>query len=260
MSTPNYASARPALEFVEETRAGEIVLLCEHASNFIADEYRQLGLDDAALRRHIAWDIGAAEVTRRLAAILGAPAFLGTYSRLLIDLNRPLRSSDSVPAHSEGTAIPGNEGLPASEIARREAMIFEPFHSAVSGYLDGRKAKGWATKLVTIHSFTPIYFGVARPWHFGVLFGRAEGFAKDVLNGIRENPSINAALNQPYVVSRDSDYAIPVHGDDRQIDAVLLEIRNDLIADEAGADRWAARLSAVLSDELSPRSSKMGAS
>lgn len=243
------------IEFIEATRASEIVLVCEHASNFIPVEYGQLGLADPDLQRHIAWDIGAAEVTRRLASKLGAPALLGTYSRLLIDLNRPLGCADSIPRHSEDISIPGNADLTEEEVARREEAIFTPFHNAVSEYLDMRQRSGHATKLLTIHSFTPVYLGVSRPWDAGVLFDRAEAFAMNVLSGLQENPSINATLNQPYVISRESDYAIPIHGDDRQIDALLLEIRNDLVNNAAGAELWASRLSSILSGSLSFSSS-----
>jgi predicted N-formylglutamate amidohydrolase len=235
-----------ACEFIQESGASDIVLVCEHGSNFITTEYGRLGLDDADIQRHIAWDIGAAQVTRKLAASLGAPAFLGTYSRLLVDLNRPLRCADSIPLQSEGTAIPGNAELTLEEIVRREATIFTPFHNEVAAYLNNRQMEGRPTKLVAIHSFTPIYFGVSRPWHAGVLFGHAEGFARVVLSHLRSDPSLNATLNQPYKISRDSDYAILVHGDDRQIDAVLLEIRNDLIGDKAGIEKWANLLSSAL--------------
>ncbi|RWB69692.1 N-formylglutamate amidohydrolase [Mesorhizobium sp.] len=246
-----------ATEIIESVSANEIVLICEHASNYIPAEYSMLGLNKTDVQRHIAWDVGAAELTRRLAARLGATAFLGTYSRLLIDLNRPVGSAESIPRRSENTTIPGNRNLPPDEIARREEMIFGPFHAAVRSHLDSRRAEGLSTKLVTIHSFTPVYLGVSRPWHVGVLFGRAEQFAEKVLNGLRVERSLNAAMNQPYVVSRESDYAIPIHGDDRGIDAVLLEIRNDLISTSAGAESWAARLGTVLSEESTAPTSQV---
>lgn len=249
MHTRNGLTWPAACEFIRESGAADIVLLCEHASNFIPAEYEQLGLDHSAIQRHIAWDIGAAEVTRKVAAKLAAPAFLGTYSRLLVDLNRPLRCPDSIPLESEGTAIPGNTALALEEIVRREETMFTPFHKEVAGYLNNRQREGRPTKLVAIHSFTPVYFGVSRPWHVGILFGRAEGFARDILSRLGADRSLNAALNQPYTVSRDSDYAVLVHGDDRKIDAVLLEIRNDLIDDAAGTEKWANLLSVVLASD-----------
>jgi predicted N-formylglutamate amidohydrolase len=233
-------------EFIEESGASDLVFVCEHASNFVPTQDDQLGLDHSDLQRHIAWDIGAAEVTRKLAIAVGAPAFLGTFSRLLIDLNRPPRCVDSIPLQSEGTAIPGNAELTVEEIVRRETMIFTPFHNKVAAYLNIRQKEGRPTRLVAIHSFTPVYFGVSRPWHAGILFERAEGFARFVLNNLRADKSLNATLNQPYSVCRDSDYAIPIHGDDRQIDAILIEIRNDLIRDKVGTEKWANLLSSIL--------------
>lgn len=244
-----------ACEHIEGRADSSIVLLCEHASNFVPAEYDQLGLDAASLTRHIALDIGAADVTRRLAAKLQAPAFLGTYSRLLIDLNRPPESSTSIPLVSEDITIPGNAGLPASEIARRQSLILEPYHTRVQAHLDMRQKHGLATRIVTVHSFTPVFLGVARPWHVGVLFGKSRTFAEGILAELRRDSRINAALNQPYVVSRGDDYAIPRHGDDRGIEAVLLEIRNDLIAHAAGAEEWATRFAGI----LAPNELRLGA-
>ncbi len=140
-------------------------MLCEHASNHMPTEYRQLGLDASHLQRHIAWDIGAAEVTRLLSARLDAPAFLSGYSRLLIDLNRPLDTPGSIPVLSEDTDIPGNVGIHTAERDRRAEIMFSPFHERVAAHLDRRLAQGRPTRIVTIHSFTPVFLGVARPWH-----------------------------------------------------------------------------------------------
>lgn len=235
-----------AVEVLNENGCSQIVLLCEHASNHMPREYAWLGLDERHRRRHIAWDIGAAEVTRRLAARLDAPAFFSTYSRLLIDLNRPPETPDSIPLYSEGTHIPGNAGIAPAERARRIERIFAPFHERVAAHLDRRAAAGRTTQIVTIHSFTPVFLGVRRPWHAGVLFGGASDLAETILQGLRADPSLSVAPNQPYVISRDSDYAVPVHGDDRGIPAVLIEIRQDLISDEAGVAEWTDRLAAAL--------------
>lgn len=237
----------PAVEVLNESGQSDIVLLCEHASNHMPAEYGRLGLEPRHLERHIAWDIGAAKVTRRLSALLDAPAFLSGYSRLLIDLNRPLDVPGSIPLRSEDTDIPGNAGIDAAERARRAQRMFAPFHDRVAAHLDHRAREGRPTRIVTVHSFTPIFLGVARPWHAGVLFERGSKLAEAIMSNLREtDPSLNVAPNEPYVISRDSDYAIPIHGDDRGIEAVLIEIRNDLISDEAGAGEWAARLAAAL--------------
>ncbi|TPM93551.1 N-formylglutamate amidohydrolase [Mesorhizobium sp. B2-1-3A] len=235
-----------AVEALNEHGHSDIVLLCEHASNHMPAEYRQLGLDASHLQRHIAWDIGAAEVTRILSARLDAPAFLSGYSRLLIDLNRPLGTPGSIPVLSEDTGIPGNVGIDAAERDRRAKVMFSPFHDRVAAHLDRRVAEGRPTRIVTIHSFTPVFLGVARPWHAGVLHEHAAGLAEAILSGLRADAALNVAANVPYVISRDADYAVPIHGDDRGIPAVLIEIRQDLLANRAGIEEWADRLAAAL--------------
>lgn len=235
------------VEILNETGTAEIVLLCEHASNHIPDEYRRLGLDASDLQRHIAWDIGAADVTRRLSSRLDAPAFLGTYSRLLIDLNRPIGVENSIPTRAEDTEIPGNAGLDASEQARRTERIFLPFHDRVSAHLDLRAAQGRRTRIVTIHSFTPVFLGVSRPWHAGVLYDRAQEFGETILAGLCGDGTLNVDSNVPYSISRDGDYAVPVHGDDRGLPAVLVEIRQDLLSTPSGVDEWVSRLAEALS-------------
>lgn len=235
-----------AVEVLNEDGRSGIVLLCEHASNHMPACYGRLGLEAKHLERHIAWDIGAAAVTRRLSARLDAPAFLGNYSRLLIDLNRPLDSAGSIPLRSEDTDIPGNAGIDEAERERRAEIMFTPFHEAVKHHLDARKAAGRATRIVTIHSFTPVFLGEKRPWHAGVLYDGANSLAGSILDGLRADPALNVGANVPYIISADADYAVPVHGDQRGIEAVLVEIRQDLLADEAGIEEWTGRLASAL--------------
>jgi len=152
-----------AVEIVNAQGTSPVVLLCPHASNFIPPRYGNLGLPPSELERHIAWDIGAAGVTRKLAAILDATAFLGTYSRLLIDLNRPLHSASSIVPRSEATDIPGNAAMTTEERALRAAHVFTPHHEAIANHLAARRAAGRRSAIVATHSFTPTYHGVARP-------------------------------------------------------------------------------------------------
>jgi len=231
---------------LNEGGQADIVLLCEHASNHLPLEYRGLGLPSEQLLRHIAWDIGAAAVTRALSRLLDAPAFLGSYSRLLIDLNRPLNAHDSIPASSEGLAVPGNTDLDAVEKSRRIAAIFKPFHERVTAHLDERAAVARPTRLVSIHSFTPVFFGVSRAWDAGVLFDQAEAFGADVIARLR-SPSLLIDANVPYKTDRLGDYAIPIHGDDRGTPAIMIEIRNVLIDGPDRVREWADRLATALS-------------
>ena len=236
------------VEVLNEAGASPVVLLCEHASNHMPAEFARLGLPPAELERHIAWDIGAAAVTRRLADLIDAPAFLGTYSRLLIDLNRPTTAASCIPARSEATDVPGNIGLDPAERQRRIDRIFTPYHARVAAHLDARAAAGRPTTLVTIHSFTPVFLGVSRPWHVGILFDRSRAFGEALVARLAQDSALVVGANEPYVIYREEDYAVPVHGEDRGHDAVLVEIRNDLIAAAPGPDAWAERLATVIAD------------
>lgn len=226
--------------------AGPFVLLCEHASNHIPAPYARLGLEEADLERHIAFDPGAAALTRALSRALDAPAFLGTTSRLLVDLNRPFGVPSSWPVLSEATPIPGNVDLSDTEIERRRTAIFAPFHDAVTAHLDARDRDGRTTRLVTVHSFTPVFLGLSRPWQAGILSEASRDWAERLLADLARDPSLCLALDEPYTCERAEDWAIPVHGTDRGYPALLLEIRNDEIADADGVAAWATRLAESL--------------
>jgi predicted N-formylglutamate amidohydrolase len=229
-----------------------ILLLCEHASNHIPPGYARLGLAEAELQRHIAYDIGAAELARRLAARLDAPLLLAGYSRLLIDLNRPLQAPSSIPEISEATVIPGNRGIDAAERARRQEAWFAPFHDRVAGLLDARAAAGRRSVVIGVHSFTPVYLGQRRPWHAGILYGAARAFGGALVRGLAAEPGLVIGDNEPYRIEAAMDYTVPVHGDARGLDAVLLEVRQDLLVDAAGWEDWADRLARVLREAVAP--------
>lgn len=229
------------IDIVNPAGPSDVVLLCEHASNHVPADYDGLGLDPADLSRHIAWDLGAADLTRALATRLDAPAFLGTCSRLLVDLNRPFDAPTAMPRISEATVIPGNQTIDAAERRRRYERIFRPFHDRVAAALAERRRTGRRTLLVTVHSFTPVFLGVPRPWHAGVLFDADGDFADLVLADLAAEGLV-VAPNQPYTVDRETDYAIPVYGTDLGLPAILLEIRNDLLADAPAIATWADRL------------------
>ena len=235
-----------AVEILHEHGRSPFVLICEHASNHIPAEYDKLGLDDKELTRHIAWDIGAADVTRALSKRLDASAFLGGYSRLLIDLNRPLHVADSIPLRSEATDIPGNLSLDAAEKERRRRLMFHPFQDRLRTHLVERDADGRRNVLVAVHSFTAVYLGQQRVWHAGVLFGKAARWGEALIAQLSRDPLLNVGANVPYGVSGDADYALVVHGDLLNNPAVLIEIRNDLIADPDGVETWTRKLEDAL--------------
>ena len=237
----------PAVEILNAAGRSPFVLICEHASNHIPAEYAKLGLEDKELVRHIAWDIGAANVTRALSERLDASAFLAGYSRLLIDLNRPLHVADSIPLRSEATDIVGNHSLSETERERRARLMFHPFQDGLRAHIDERATDGRRNILIAVHSFTPVYLGQSRSWHAGVLFDKAEALGQALIAQLSRDPLLNVGANVPYSVSAEADYALVVHGDLLGNPAVLIEIRNDLIDDDAGVAEWTDRLAQALS-------------
>jgi predicted N-formylglutamate amidohydrolase len=241
-------SARPAVRVVNETGTSTYVLVCEHASNHIPTEYRNLGLPSQELERHIAWDIGAAALAQELSSLLDAPLFLSGYSRLLIDCNRPPLAPSSIPVRSEATEIPGNRGLDQTERARRAAAYFWPFQARIAQTLDARVVTGRSTILLGIHSFTPSFLGIERPWHVGILYARAAAFGQALVARLAADRALVVGDNEPYRITSEEDYTVPVHGDERGIDAALIEVRQDLLITREGLTEWASRLAEVLSD------------
>lgn len=231
---------------LNESGASDIVFICEHASNHMPASFGKLGLPDIELERHIAWDIGAEALTRGLSERLDAVCFLGTYSRLLIDLNRPLDSDTSIPVRSEDTIIPGNIDISADDRNQRIKRIFQPFHDRIAKNLDKRLQEGKKTKIVAIHSFTPTFLGNKRRWHAGILFNQSRQLADRMISALKYDAALSVEPNVPYVIDRRDDYAIPIHGEDRGLDAVLVEIRQDLIDTTPGQTEWADRLADAL--------------
>ena len=229
--------------------ASRVVLTCEHAGNGVPGALGALGLGAADLQRHIAWDIGAAATARRLAEIIDAPLVLQHYSRLVIDCNRPLESEEAIALVSDGTTVPGNHALSDAERDARLEEIHRPYHHVVGAFLDERMARAAPPLLISIHSFTPALAvdPVPRPWDLGLLYNRDDRLARavDRILDEMEHP-FGVAHNEPYTVSDDSDFTIPVHGEGRGIDSLLLEIRNDHIRDDHGIVRWGDFLGAAL--------------
>jgi len=245
------ADEPPAFALEREGGASPFLLICDHASRRIPRSLGDLGVSEADLQRHVAWDIGAAGVAVRLAATLDAFAILQNYSRLVIDCNRPLDAPGSIVARSEATDIPGNAGIAASAAAARAREIFLPYHARIAAELDHRAAQGRPTILISVHSFTPVYHAVARPWQIGMLYGRDARVAQRLLAVIRAEGRWNVGDNEPYAVTAMTDYAIPVHCETRGIAHVGLEIRQDLIARPEGQAEWTARIAGWL-NAISP--------
>jgi predicted N-formylglutamate amidohydrolase len=224
----------------------DFLLICDHASNRIPQRLNSLGVSAIELQRHIAWDIGAAGVVSKLAALLDAFVILQNYSRLVIDCNRPIGSPGSIVAISEHTDIPGNCAIPSADVVLRQQEIFWPYHNRIRAELDARVASGRPTILISMHSFTPTFKGQTRAMHAGVLYQRDTRLAHCVLSILRAETNLIVGDNEPYSVSDLTDYAIPEYGEKRGLLHVEIEIRQDLIADAAGQSRWAERMALAL--------------
>jgi predicted N-formylglutamate amidohydrolase len=235
----------PVLEFGREGRSA-FVIAVDHASRCIPQRLGDLGLPTSELTRHIAWDIGALEVARKVAAALDAPLVATNYSRLVIDCNRDPRVPSSIPTVGESIEIPGNIGLREEEVTARRADIFQPYHDCLRALLDQRLRAARPTILVTQHSMTDVFKGVRRGMHAAVLYNRDRRFAHLVLDILRREPGLTVGDNEPYFVSDESDYTIPHHGEARGLPHVEIEIRQDLILGEVGQAEWARRITAAL--------------
>ncbi|PAY07130.1 N-formylglutamate amidohydrolase [Bradyrhizobium sp. UFLA03-84] len=235
---------------LERNAAGRSPFLftCDHYGRLIPSPLGDLGLPESELVRHIAWDIGIAGVATQLSDLLGAHLIAQRYSRLVIDCNRPPHVASSVPLISEATTVPGNEGLSREAAEMRRAQIFDAYHQRIDGIIDERARQGMPTVLVSLHSFTPVYAGIARPWHIGTLYHHDKALPPLLLKHLRAEGDLVVGDNEPYAVSDETDYTIPVHGEKRGLMNSGIEIRQDLISDQAGETAWAERLARVLGE------------
>jgi predicted N-formylglutamate amidohydrolase len=225
-----------------------ILFISDHAGRRIPRRLGTLGLGDADLERHIAWDIGIQGVTTPLADRLGATYVYQRYSRLVIDCNRRSGSAQSVMLVSDGTEIPGNRNLTAAEVNARESEILHPYHQAIEQELERRKALGRPTIIFAMHSCTPIFGGEAgpRPWHIGVIAHRDWRIGESLIGLLSAETDFCVGRNKPYEVNMEMDYTVPIHAEGRGLPYVEIEIRQDLIADEAGQRKWTELLCGLL--------------
>ncbi|EAR50773.1 possible N-formylglutamate amidohydrolase [Oceanicola granulosus HTCC2516] len=235
-----------AYEIVNGAADSPWLLTCDHASNRVPEDVAggDLGLPASEMERHIAYDVGAAGVTRHLAELLGAPAVLGRFSRLVIDPNRGADDPTLVMKLYDGTIIPANRHADAAEVARRKATLYDPYHAAVAD-LAARRSD---TLYVAIHSFTPRLVGRRpRPWHIGILHAWDKRLSVPVLERLAEEPDLIVGDNEPYGGHLPGD-AVDRHALQHGRPNALIEVRHDLIADAAGQRAWAERLAPVLED------------
>lgn len=222
-----------------------LLLTVEHATNFIPAELQKLGLPDDLIEDHVGWDIGALEVASRMAHLLDAPLVAAPASRLLIDPNRDLDAHDLIPETAETAPVPGNLHLSEDERAARISAYHAPFHAAIEQIL---RAQPSVRALVSIHSFTPVLMGEKRPWHVGILHGSDARLADAILQELRRDPSLVVGRNQPYAPAQGVFYSMDRHACGRA--PVMIEIRNDLIRNAAGQERWAQILAGATAAAL----------
>ena len=241
------------VEVVRPAGTSPFFLTCEHAGRAMPARLGTLGLAGPDLERHIAWDIGAEGVARELSRRLDATLVLQRYSRLVVDCNRDPDAADFVVEVSEDTVVPGNRGLNDAAVAARAAEIFHPYHDRIHDLLEARIAAGRLTVAVSVHTCTPVYHGVHRPWHIGVMYEHDDRLAREMLAVLCEEGAGSELVvgdNQPYFMTSDKDYSMPRHGQGRGIPHVGFEIRQDLVEHEPGQREWAERVERALRESL----------
>ena len=235
----------PAWSVERPAGRAPVLVVCDHASNAVPVALESLGLNEEALSRHIAWDIGAGSLSRQLAARLDAPLVLCGFSRLVVDCNRQPDDPEAFREVSDGQTVPGNVGLTAPDRERRLG-VFRPYHDQIEHRLDLMRARGIVPALISVHSFTPRLDVRARPWHVGVLWDADPRIPVPLLEALRQHGELCVGDNEPYSGRHPSDYTIDRHAERAGLPHVCLEIRQDLLADDAGTRHWADLLGAAL--------------
>ena len=227
------SAKQQVVEVVNRDGKGKFVIVCEHASNVIPEEYKNLGIGVKARKSHIAWDPGAIEVARSLSEILDGPLVASTVSRLVYDCNRPPTVKSAVPDRSEDTDIKGNTNLSKDQLDERTEKVYFPFRNALSETLGFHSRNAETTIMVTIHTFTPVYLGRSRSLKLGVLHDSDNRMADALLTSLAEATPMKIERNQPYGPRDGVTHTLKEHGSKRGIANVMIEIRNDLVKTKA---------------------------
>jgi predicted N-formylglutamate amidohydrolase len=236
----------PAFSVFNETGSAPLLLLCDHASNRVPKALGTLGLVPQELARHIGWDIGGLDTALELSRLLDAPLVASGYSRLVIDCNRWPGGEGSTPEVSDGTAVPGNQGLTAPAVEARAAACFWPYHREVDRQLDRMLASRSQVALLVVHSFTPRMNGLDRPWHVGVLWNDDARLPAPLLAELRRDAGLQVGDNEPYSARAAYEYTLNAHARSRRLPHCSLEVRQDLIGAATEARAWARRLAPAI--------------
>jgi predicted N-formylglutamate amidohydrolase len=240
-----------AVSLLNEHGQAKVLLVGDHVSNLIPQSLQQLGLEDWVLHEHVAYDIGSRKLLTHLVDHLDAPAVMAGYSRLVVDLNRSLEDPTVIPEVSDNIPIPGNQNLSREDRARRVHSFYTPYRAAIDHALHGFRERGIVPAFISIHSFTPQMAGFERPWHIGLLWDKDPRIPVPLLQRLRAQPAgINVGDNEPYSGKHPADYTIDHHAEAAGLPHVSIEVRQDLVNTEAGAEKWATILAEALDDIL----------
>ncbi|TNF88507.1 MAG: hypothetical protein EP300_07715 [Gammaproteobacteria bacterium] len=241
----------PPFTIINQQGQGKVLLVGDHVSNEIPKSLHNLGLDAESLEQHIAYDIGTCKLINHLSQHLDAPAVLAGYSRLVVDLNRSLEDDSVMPEVSDNTVIPGNQNMSAEHRNQRIHSFYTPYRKAVDSMLHRFRDNGIVPAFISIHSFTPEMAGFARPWHVGILWDKDPRIPVPLMQNLRAHPDdFNIGDNEPYSGKHPADYTIDHHAEASGIPHVSIEIRQDLVNTEDGAECWATILDDALRDIL----------
>ncbi len=244
------SSAQDVVTVINRQGVSRCLLVCDHASNRVPVALGTLGLPAAELENHTAWDPGALAVAGRMAALLDAPLVASAVSRLVIDCNRAFDAPNLIPETAEGKPVPGNARLDAAERQRRVAAFHAPFHAAIDAVIAERTGRSAIAAIVSVHSFTPVLFGAARPWTLGILHDDDTRIADAMIARLQGERGVKLGRNQPYSPADGVYYTLVRHATSQGRAAAMIEIRNDQIRDPAGVERWAGMLAAALGEAL----------
>jgi predicted N-formylglutamate amidohydrolase len=233
-----------------EAGAARVLLVADHASPYFPAAMNQLGLADWVLERHVTWDIGSDQLTRFLADLIDAPAILAGFSRLIVDPNRKLDDPTAFVEVSDGISIPGNQGLSEEQKALRVESFFQPYHAAITARLAAFRASGIVPAVISIHTCTPVFAQVVRPWHIGVMWDKDPRIAVPVMARLSQVEGVCFGDNEPYSGRHAHDFTIDYHAESVGLPHVGIEVRQDLVRDAEGARKWAGVLAAALQETL----------
>jgi predicted N-formylglutamate amidohydrolase len=239
----------PFMTYNDHGRA-PVLLVADHASPFFPAAMNQLGLADWVLERHVAWDIGSDQLTRFLADELDAQAVLAGFSRLIVDPNRKLDDPTAFVEVSDGIAIPGNLELDEEQKSLRVQSFFQPYHDAIEARLHGMRARTAAPALISVHTCTPVFDRVVRPWHIGVMWDRDARIPVPLMENLRRMDGICIGDNEPYSGRHPHDFTVDFHAERTGLPHVGIEVRQDLVSDDRGARKWAGILATALKPVL----------